>query len=668
MHHVYFQMPNRTTATGVDIRKGYYSTGRTYKTKHWALCCTAALSRILPGYVQWMWMKPTGGGLAATLYAPNLLETELDGTAVKIETVTDYPFNETLEMSVAPAKPLKFPLRLRVPEWCGNPRIAVNGEVCERPVGDDGFTVLDREWNTGDKVSLRFPMSPRVETMRDFNDGGKPYCSLSYGPLLFAYGLPEQDENTPAPGARTDWRLAPSHVLSDVRVVRTPMPAKWDWPLASPLRLKTKASDGTPLELVPYGCTKLRISMFPDAGGASSGTSVQSKPKLTGTTDKDSIAYRLNEPITFTLIPHGGVSVRWERTGDDGKEEKGEAKADAPVVVKTSLDRPGFVRLVARLFDKSGKELARFDGGAGVSVSEIRPDNPAPADFDAFWARHKATLAQVPMDGVTCKEIASGRSDVKLYEVSIPCVGPRPSTGFLSIPAKSGNYSARVHFHGYNASWLPNARTTPKSSTLRTDCIMFELSAHGFEFNREDAYYTTLRKECGSNGYDYAFDPAQNSDPEQSYFCGMTYRLMRGLQYLKSRPEWDGKTLVVEGGSLGGLQSVWAAALDPDVTECRPFIPWNCNIGGPASGRAHGDWHIQWVPALGYYDAANMARRIPKTCRVTVTWAGLGDYTCPPSGVAAFYNNLVCPKRITWVQGATHGYCPSDAQKISLEN
>ena len=66
MHHAYFQMPNRTTATGGDVRKGLSSTGRAYKTKHWPLCCTAALARILPGYVQWMWMKPAAGGLAAT--------------------------------------------------------------------------------------------------------------------------------------------------------------------------------------------------------------------------------------------------------------------------------------------------------------------------------------------------------------------------------------------------------------------------------------------------------------------------------------------------------------------------------------------------------------------------------------------------------------------------
>jgi len=266
MHHVYFQSPNRTTGVG-NFHAGPAGDGGLYKTKHWPLCCTSALTRILPGYVQWMWMKPASGGLAATLYAPNTLETELEGTSVRIETKTDYPFNETLEMKVSTAKPLKFPLKLRVPGWCVNPSFAVNGGTLSLPVGADGFAVIDREWKTGDAVSLRFPMTPKVETMRDFNDGGKPYASLSYGPLLFACGIAEEDENTPKPGARTEWRLDSSHILADAQVVREAMPAKWDWPLVAPLRLNVKSVDGESLELVPYGCAKLRISMFPDDAG-----------------------------------------------------------------------------------------------------------------------------------------------------------------------------------------------------------------------------------------------------------------------------------------------------------------------------------------------------------------------------------------------------------------
>jgi len=53
-----------------------------------------------------------------------------------------------------------------------------------------------------------------------------------------------------------------------------------------------------------------------------------------------------------------------------------------------------------------------------------------------------------------------------------------------------------------------------------------------------------------------------------------------------------------------------------------------------------------------------MARRIPKTCLTVIPRAGLGDYVCPPSGLAVLYNNIPGPKKIVWMQGSTHGYIP----------
>ena len=193
------------------------------------------------------------------------------------------------------------------------------------------------------------------------------------------------------------------------------------------------------------------------------------------------------------------------------------------------------------------------------------------------------------------------------------------------------------------------------------------LSAHGFELNRDAAYYRAEKKRVKSNGYGHAFDPAQNADPEQAYFCGMTYRVMRGIEYLKSRREWNGCDLTVSGPSQGGLQSIWGAALSQGVTRARIEVPWCCDMGGPSIGRNHGEWFVEWVPQLGYYDPVNMARRIPKTCRVDIVRAGLGDYTCPPTGIAAFYNNLSGPKSIVWVQGSKHGYVPPDPQKIPMK-
>ena len=419
------------------------------------------------------------------------------------------------------------------------------------------------------------------------------------------------------------------------------------------------------------------------------GLAATNTPWIKGVTDKDPLTYRCGEKIVFTLtleradaLP-SGLDIVWTRTGDDGRQETGKVPADPskPLKVETTLDRPGFVRLYAILRDSNGKVWAPkgvkvkneraggfvgavfFDGGAGVDVEAIRQGVAEPADFDAFWARHKATLAAVPMTDVKCTELPSRNPKVKIFIVSVPCAGPKPATGYLLVPTATGKYPAEITFHGYGASWSARATQAPDGTHAKGNRLTLALSAHGFELNREPAYYQAERKKVMSNGHGHAFDPVQNADPEKAYFCGMTYRVMRGLEYLKSRPEWNGRDLIVSGGSQGGLQSIWGAALVPGVTEANIYIPWCCDMGGTSVGRNHGTWYIEWVPALGYYDPVNMARRIPKTCRVNVTRAGLGDYTCPPTGVAAFYNNLTCPKTIKWVQGSTHSHMPPSSEK-----
>ena len=395
-------------------------------------------------------------------------------------------------------------------------------------------------------------------------------------------------------------------------------------------------------------------------------------------TDKDPLDYKVGEVMTFTLTVQEasalppGTKVRWTRTGDDGNKQDGEADANSPIIVKTSLDRPGFVRVYAEAYGADGKPIkvandkgqktnVFFDGGAAAEPKRLQQARPKPADFEAFWERRKVELAAVPMKS-TLEEIPSPAPGVKLYKVSITCAGPRPATGYLSIPEAQGKYPAIVGFHGYNASWGKNATNPPKK--LPVDALNLLLSAHGFELGRDAAYYRDFRKSASSNGYGHAFDPAQNAKPETCYFGGMAWRVMRGIEYVKSRPEWNGKDLTLTGGSQGSLQAMWGAALVPGVTKVKIFIPWLCDVGGTEAGRNHGDWYPKWAPGLDYYDQVNIARLVPKVCRVDISRAGLGDYIAPPCGVAMMYNNLACPKSIIWVQGSQHSYVPPKPQRI----
>lgn len=397
---------------------------------------------------------------------------------------------------------------------------------------------------------------------------------------------------------------------------------------------------------------------------------------LSGRTTKDIPVYASGEEMTFEVRLQGvndgeraKMAIAWRRTGDDGKTEAGKAPADRPFVYHTSLDRPGFVRLEGRLVDEKGdvvclerighREPVVMDLGAGVDILNIRPAVQAPADFDGFWSKRLEKLANADWHGrEILEEIASPDEMMRVYRLKIPAVVGVDLTGYLAVPKQSGTYPACAYFHGYGASFNIAHTQTPTADMLERyakNRIFLSVCPHGFDLGREESYYKAFRASLMSNGHEHGFDPEQNNDPEKPYYCGMSYRVLRALAYLKSRPEWNGKDLVVTGGSQGGLQSIWAAALDHAVTECNVSIPWNCDIAGTELGRNRGGWYVKWVPGLGYYDACNMASRIPNGCRLVVTMAGLGDYICPPTGVMAFYNSVTAPKEITFVQNAQHG-------------
>ena len=404
---------------------------------------------------------------------------------------------------------------------------------------------------------------------------------------------------------------------------------------------------------------------------------------IRGVTDKDPIAYKSGEEMTFTLtveklsgeLKDGEYSINWKRSGDDGLVETGKvANAAAPFVYKTKIDRPGFVRLEATLVDAAGKKAGKnafFDGGAGADVDTL-VSHPEPKDFDEFWAKQFSRLEKIKINPELV-EVKSTTNAVKSYAVSVPCAGLRPVTGYLSVPVgvdEGKTYPVKVMFHGYSGDEFGHKR----QQTEPVDCILLDMNAHGLrlpELGGTEADRKALRWEARSNGHTYAFDPEQNKDPETAYFNGMVLRLKRALQYMKTVKGWNGRDVQVTGGSQGGLQSIWAAACGEGVTYAEVGVPWNCDMftnGGvrsdPKNKLASHGWYIKWTDALGYYDAVNFGKRIPVGCYVDVCRAGLGDYVCPPMGIAKLWNALKCDSRIVWIQGAEHGYVPPDTEGL----
>lgn len=387
---------------------------------------------------------------------------------------------------------------------------------------------------------------------------------------------------------------------------------------------------------------------------------------FTCATDKDALAYQPGDTMVFTIqvLADGkavdGRKLRWSRRGDDQKTDQGEAVSAAgqPLTITTACDKPGFVHVVVAVLGEDGKPVknAKNQDVKGEFGAAVHPEKLAgagePADFDAFWTRQKAKLQEVPVSAELVP-VASKNPDFEVFEATIPCPGGKPVSGYLTRPkgAAPKSLGARASFMGYGVS-SANPDYQPKTVSLA-------INAHGIPNGKEPAFYDDLKAGALKG---YAFDKGENADPEKAYFNGMALRVLRALEYLKSLPEWNGKELAVNGGSQGGLQALWAAGLDGDVTACTAWKPWCCDLAGPSLGRVRG-WRPDWVEGLGYYDAVNHAKRI--RCPVTVT-SGLGDYVCPPSGITALYNSIPGKRSIIYIQGSTHGFDPAGAAKYTL--
>ena len=161
-------------AGGDQIRNPWYDT----------TCCPPNLERIfasLPGYLY----STSKDGLYLHLYENSRLDWHLeDGTGLKVEQKTNYPWDGAVEISLTPAKSSEFTFYLRIPEWCHSAQVAVNGKSVSGVTPGQYFAVR-RRWSPGDAIHLRFGMTPQVieANRRVVDDYGR--VAVQRGPLVY---------------------------------------------------------------------------------------------------------------------------------------------------------------------------------------------------------------------------------------------------------------------------------------------------------------------------------------------------------------------------------------------------------------------------------------------------------------------------------------------------
>jgi len=383
---------------------------------------------------------------------------------------------------------------------------------------------------------------------------------------------------------------------------------------------------------------------------------VEVAPERAGWTYRvgEQVKFRVN--VTADAQPLAGVTIRYqvgpEMLPAEEKSATTPTNAEPLLIEGGTLNEPGFIRCVVTL-DVGGRSY-RAVGTAGLSPGEILPTQTEPEDFDAFWAAAKAELAKVPMEARRTLLPERCTSTVDVYQVSLRDAGGRNSRiyGILCVPKGDGPFPAVLQ--------VPGAGIRPYGGAIELAArgvITLEIGIHGIPVNLSNEVYDQLGAgalDWGSGGY-----PLIQLDSRENYYYRRVYLgCVRANDYLVSLPEFDGKNLLVMGGSQGGQLSIVTAALDPRVTALSAYYPAYCDVTGYLHGRAGGWPHMMRAngdgsPSLhatgpklrttSYYDVVNFARRL----KVPGHYAwGYNDEICPPTSMYAAYNVITAPKQL----------------------
>lgn len=346
-------------------------------------------------------------------------------------------------------------------------------------------------------------------------------------------------------------------------------------------------------------------------------------------------------------VPAAGKTVTYS-IGPDmlADDTTGEVTLDADgkaVINMGTMQKPGFRDL--KLQADYGRRKARHHVKVGFSPEKLTSYTGEPADFDAFWQKALAEDAKFPLSYTMepVEKYTTDKMTCQLVRMKLPGKWVKEMYAYLFIPKGEGKYPAVMCPPGAGVKTIKEPlfhRYYGENGMIR-----LETEIHGCHPELTDEQFKELRKEKG----DYLSFGL--TAPEDYYMLDVYLGCRRWLDLLASLPEWDGKNLMLQGGSQGGALAITTSALDPRVNGCVANHPALSDMNGYLGDKTGGYPHHfrkdrskatpEAVRTLEYYDVVNFAKRLK--CPVRMTW-GFNDVTCPPTTSYEVYNVITSPK------------------------
>ncbi len=158
---------------------------------HGCACCPPNVMRLLAS-LQHYFCTVTDRGVQLHQFAPGALETKLGGAAIRLSVRTDYPWHGSVDVRVDEAPPAPWELCIRVPGWCKDARLRLNGSPLEMQQVD-GYAVIERAWRAGDTVQIDLEMPVTLLTGHPRIDPVRGSVALQRGPLVYCFEQVDQD-------------------------------------------------------------------------------------------------------------------------------------------------------------------------------------------------------------------------------------------------------------------------------------------------------------------------------------------------------------------------------------------------------------------------------------------------------------------------------------------
>lgn len=178
-----FYYVNPLESDGTHHRRPWYA----------CACCPPNIARLIASLGGSLYAQ-TESDLWVNLYVESRAKLSLAGREAVLQVRTNYPWDGTIEVQVVEGAPLEFGLHLRIPDWCAQPRLTLNGKPLPLEI-QKGYAVVHRLWQPEDRLALELPMTPLFMEAHPRVEADRWQVAIQRGPLV--YCLEEIDQSAP---------------------------------------------------------------------------------------------------------------------------------------------------------------------------------------------------------------------------------------------------------------------------------------------------------------------------------------------------------------------------------------------------------------------------------------------------------------------------------------